>query len=190
MASSDESVCVLVVDPDEERREALGTHLGDRFDVVTEPSTTDALARCESADVAIVPDDCADVSPDTFISAVDDHGYACRSVLLAPPGAADDPILRGFDALVETPPTRASVVETVERLAARDAYDAALDELFALCAARATSRTDGGRLPATMTEDDDPLDSRIRDLRATVDAEVQAFDALDFRASFRDVGRE
>ncbi|NPB22804.1 hypothetical protein G7L55_24315, partial [Shigella sonnei] len=67
--------------------------------------------------------------------------------------------------------------ETVERLLARTAYEAHLQELYTLCVERAESRTSGrGR---TADETDDPeleaLEDRIREIRDEVDETVQAF---------------
>jgi|GEM_PF-550325 len=108
------------------------------------------------------------------------HRHGARVALL---GADRNATTRGPDACIPDPVDRESVATTVESLLAHTAYDADLDELFALCKRRA-DLIDG---TTDRSEAVSALSRRIDVVAAALDTTVAEFAADDFRAAFRDV---
>lgn len=200
MSRAAERATILAVDDLPEYRRLYERRLGDGFEVVTAESGSEALERIgEQVDVVLLDRSMPDMSGDEVLETIRADGYDCRVAMVTANEPDDDVIDLGFDAYLVKPVTTAELTETVERLLARTAYEAHLQELYTLCVERAESRApdrgvgvnDRATETETETEEADDelaaLEDRIREIRDQVDETVGAFETADYRASFRDL---
>ncbi|GAA0654433.1 hypothetical protein [Salarchaeum japonicum] len=159
--------------------------LGDPQDSVSQyAATTDHDVRVgdSPADIdddthVVVVDATSDIPIRAVLDRVRDRGYTCGLLILND----GDRLTRGIDLALPAPASPEEVADGVGRVFRRVAYEAVVDDLFALCERRADLLDDG---------DEDELDEvseRIRERRECTDDIAATFDDDDYRAAFRDL---
>lgn len=190
MTTRAEGATILAIDEHPEYRRRYERRLDDRHTVHTAESGAAALERLDDGiDVALVCQDLSDTTCDDILTTIRAAGYDCRVAVVSGTEPTEDLIDRGFDAQIDRPLHQEDLNDTVERLLARSSYESNLQELYRLCAQRAKARADGGQDGDQSSSEVAELEERIRELREAVDEDVSAFEATDYRASFRDLPR-
>ncbi|WP_435552797.1 HoxA-like transcriptional regulator [Natrinema sp. CGMCC1.2065] len=174
MIDAQRTVLIAATDPDavaEYRSWLTGAY---RVETTTDGS--DALARLEAVDVALIGRDLRTADGTVVARAVERRGAGYAMAILR----GDDEPDRDRTAAVELtePVSNATLCETVDRLLCRVRYDELIDECAALAAGDAPENagTDTGR--------DTSDGNRLEELLGTVDALLDGFDGEDFRAAF------
>lgn len=208
MTTRADRATVLAVDERQPSRRRFERRLGDGHVVLTAADGDVALEMLDQdVDVVFLAETASGASCDELLFSIRSAGYDCRVAMVADEEPARDVVEEGFDALLVEPVSAAELTATVDRLLARTSYESQLDELYQLCVKRAKARADGGvdspvdaglADPGNSDAGDDgvgdvangdvaEIESRIREIRESVDETVSSFETTDYRASFRDL---
>ncbi|OLZ41105.1 HoxA-like transcriptional regulator [Natrinema saccharevitans] len=167
---------VLVADTDADAVAEYRSWLTGEYRVETTTDGTDALARLEAVDVALIGRGLRTADGTVVARAVERRGEGYAMAVLR----GDDESERDRTAAVALtePVSNAALCETVDRLLRRVRYDELMDECAALAAGDAPEDTGTG-IDRDVSEAD-----RLEELLAAVDALRDGFDGEDFRAAF------
>lgn len=173
---------VLLVDDEVAVTRAYERMLSDRYDVRVANGGDEALALVdESVDVVLLDRMMPDQSGDSVLAEIRERGLDCGVAMVTAVEPELDIVEMGFDTYLQKPPSRDTLVATIERLRARREYT---DDLRAYAA-------DLQKLALLRERDDDPTDAARDRLAASIDQRSERLDetalALDDDRQFLSV---
>jgi DNA-binding response OmpR family regulator len=177
---------VLVVDDERDLADLYAAWLSDRYEVRTAYGGEEAIeAVSEAVDVALIDRLMPNVSGDEVLDHIRSEGYDCRVSMVTAVEPDFDIIEMGFDEYIVKPIRRDDLVDVVESLVSRSAYDRQLQEFFALASKRAALQTQ--KSPHELAESDAYADltAQIEELRAKLDRTTEQLSERDFEVELR-----
>ena len=183
--ANSETATVVVVDDERDVAELYTTWLGTAHDVRSAYDGAGALDRIdESVDVVFLDRQMPEMSGDEVLDVLDDRGLDCRVVMVTAVDPDFDIIDMPFDDYLTKPVTRADLLETVDSMLTRDAYDDQLQEYFAMASKKATLESEKNPVELDANEEYREVSQRVEELREEADTAATEID--DFEAAFRD----
>lgn len=179
---------VLVVDDDPQILDLYQSYLAEDFSVRTAMYGDEAIGQLDdSVDVILLDRRMPDLSGDEVLQAVRDQGYDCRVAMVTAVEPDFDLVDIGFDDYVVKPVTRDELIEVVELLLSRSAYDDHIREWLSLLSKRATLRRQKSTQELEESAEYAQLQQKIQDLQYKADEliKTQSKDSLD--QLFRDI---
>ena len=183
-----EPVSVLVVDDEPDVADAYAAQLEDEYLVSTAYSGKEAIERIDaSVDVVLLDRRMPGVSGDEVLEHIRDRGLSCRVAMVTAVDPDFDIIDMPFDDYVIKPVSRDDLFSTIDRLLTASEYESKLRKFYSLTAKQAALQSNKPEAELESNEQYLDLESRITDLRETLDETVAEFDDEDFAAVFRDL---
>lgn len=187
--SSAEQPVVLVVEDEPDLADLYAAWLGGEYDVRTAYGGQEALEELDDdVDVILLDRRMPGLSGDEVLDEVRDRGIDARVAMVTAVEPDFDIVEMGFDDYLVKPVTRESLLETVEGLYTRSAYDSRVQEFFAVSSKMAVLEAEKGRAALEDSEEYGTLERRAAALREELDEDVTAFDDDEFERAFRDLG--
>lgn len=188
--SDDVSVpTVLVVDDEPDLADLYAAWLDPGYEVRTSYGGASVTEQIDGdVDVVLLDRLMPDRPGDEVLATIREQDHDCRVAMVTAVEPDFDIIEMGFDDYLVKPVLRDELLDAVERLLTRTAYDAQLQEFYALASKRAALLTqkderelDESKAYATLTE-------RIEQLRVDMDETVGDLGARDFEFTLRELG--
>jgi len=179
---------VLVVDDEQDLADLYAAWLQDEYEVRTAYGGERALELIDDAvDVALVDRLMPDRSGDEVVEEIRARGFDCRVSMVTAVEPDFDIMDLGFDDYVVKPVRREELLDTVETLLQREAYDSQLQEYFSLVSKRTALEAQKSEHELADSEAYAELTDRIEKLDADIDETVAGLDDRDFEAALRDL---
>lgn len=179
---------VLVVDDDPQILDLYRTFLAESFEVRTAMFSDEAMARLDDAvDVILLDRRMPDFSGDEVLQTIRDEGYDCRVAMVTAVEPDFDLVDLGFDDYVVKPVTKEELIEVVELLQSRSAYDDPVREWLSLLSKRATLRREKGPQALEESAEFARLQREIDDLQYRADEIFETESQDDLESLFRDI---
>jgi len=180
-----EAATVLVVDDERDVAELYTTWLATAHDVRSAYDGPGALERIDdSVDVVFLDRQMPEMSGDEVLDAIEERGLDCRVVMVTAIDPDFDIIEMPFDDYLTKPVSRADLLETVESMVARDAYDDQLQRYFAMASKKATLESEKNPVELDANEQYREVSQRVEELREQADTAAAEIDS--FEAAFRE----
>jgi DNA-binding response OmpR family regulator len=187
--TSTEPATVLVVDDEHDVADAYAAQLESEFIVTTAYSGQEALdALDDSVDVVLLDRRMPGISGDEVLERTRDRGLDCRVAMVTAVDPDFDIIDMPFDDYVIKPVSREDLFETIERLLRSSEYEQQLREYYSMTAKHATLMANKPDSELANSKEFSALEEEMDHLRENLDETIEAFDAEDFVAAFRDLG--
>jgi CheY-like chemotaxis protein len=184
-SSNADTATVVVVDDERDVAELYSTWLATTHDVRSAYSGSDALDRIDdSVDVVFLDRQMPEMTGDEVLDVIDDRGLDCRVVMVTAIDPDFDIIEMPFDDYLTKPVSRADLLETVDSMLAREAYDDQLQEYFAMASKKATLESEKNPVELDAHEEYREVSRRVEELREQADDTVTEIG--DFESAFRD----
>ncbi|SHH20621.1 response regulator transcription factor [Halobaculum gomorrense] len=179
---------VLVVEDEPDLADLYAAWLDGEYDVRTAYGGQAALDELvPEIDVILLDRRMPGLSGDEVLEEARDRGIDARVAMVTAVEPDFDIIEMGFDDYLVKPVTRESLLDTVEGLYSRSAYDSRVQELFAVSSKMAVLEAEKGRAALEESERYESLERRAATLRAELDEEVASFGDGEFERAFRDL---
>jgi DNA-binding response OmpR family regulator len=186
---SENTPVVLVVEDEPELAELYVAWLESDYLVRSSLGGRDALDELDDdVDVVLLDRRMPDLSGDEVLETIRERGIDCRVAMVTAVEPDFDIIDMGFDDYLVKPVAKETLHDTVERLLARNDYDAGVQEYFSLASKKALLESEMG--PTALADSDEyaELERRIDDLDRELDRSIDDIDdADDFDALFREL---
>ena len=194
MSTTAEAV-VLLVEDEPDVAETYRRWLDDRYDVHHAPDGQRALDRLDSlggaVDVVLLDRMMPGMSGEEVLAEIRDRGFECRVAMVTAVDPDFDILEMGFDEYVQKPPTRETLVETIEDLLDRSDYAAQLREYYALLAKRSALESEKPSDALASTPEYERLERDIDELEAELEGDqTDLLDDATFVGAIRDIAGE
>jgi len=165
--------------------ELYAAWLAESHDTRTAYDGAEAMDRIdESVDVVFLDRRMPGMSGDDVLTAVDEQGLDCRVVMVTAVDPDFDIIEMPFDDYITKPVGRSDLLDAVESMLTRDAYDDQLQRYFAMASKKATLESEKNFAELEAHEEYHEVSQRVERLREKADSAVTEID--DFETAFRD----
>ena len=189
---NNEDPTVLVVEDEPDLAELYTAWLSDICDVRTAYDGEQALqAMDESVDIVLLDRRMPGLSGDEVLAALRDRELDPRIAMVTAVEPDFDIVEMGFDEYLVKPVTREDLVETVDQLLLRSAYDEQILELFALASKKTLLDAEKTDAELRASEEYARLVDRLVVLRETVDETVMELSNQDaYGRIYQDISQE
>lgn len=189
---NNEDPTVLVVEDEPDLAELYTAWLSDICDVRTAYDGEQALqAMDESVDIVLLDRRMPGLSGDEVLAALQDRELDPRIAMVTAVEPDFDIVEMGFDEYLVKPVTREDLVETVDQLLLRSAYDEQILELFALASKKTLLDAEKTDAELRASEEYARLVDRLVVLRETVDETVMELSNQDaYGRIYQDISQE
>ncbi|UIO99068.1 HalX domain-containing protein [Halobaculum sp. CBA1158] len=190
-AASEDPPVVFVVEDEPDLADLYAAWLGTDYDVRSAYGGHEALEELsDDIDVILLDRRMPGLSGDEVLDEVRDRGIDARVAMVTAVEPDFDIVAMGFDDYLVKPVTREALLDTVEGLYSRSAYDSRMQEFFAVSSKMAVLESEKGRAALEESEEYAELEARAAELREELDEDVSGFGEDEFERAFRDVGGE
>ncbi|CAI49544.1 receiver box response regulator [Natronomonas pharaonis DSM 2160] len=188
MADGDDKPTVLVVEDERALIELYVRWLENDYEVLTATGGEEALEQFrDDIDVALLDRLMPGMSGDEVLEHLREEVPDCKVAMVTAVEPDFDVISMGFDDYLTKPVEREELVETVEGLLSRTAFDEIEQELYALSSKQAALRSSKPKEELDESEEFSELQERIDELRGDLDAAMPDMEDDDFVAMVRDI---
>lgn len=186
MSASADAV-VLLVEDEPDVAETYRLVLADEYDVRVAMDGDEGLEKLDSAvDVVLLDRMMPGLSGDEVLERIRAEGLDCRVAMVTAVEPDYDILDMGFDAYLSKPVKSQHLLETVENLLERSAYDSLLQEYYALVEKQATLESTKNRAELEHSEEYEQLREEISALREELSDTLGGIeDDEDFIATIR-----
>lgn len=186
MTTKSKTVCILVVDDEQDIANLYGMWLQGEHDIDTAYNGEQALNNIDqSTDIVFLDRQMPGLSGDEVLDAIDERGYDCHVVMVTAVDPDFDIVDMPFDDYLTKPVTREDLLGTVEEMVSRESYDDQMQEYFAAVSKKATLESE--KNPAELEESDaySAISTRVDELSSKADETASEVD--DFESLFQDL---
>ena len=168
---------VLIVDDDPQVVEIYAELLEHRYQVVTAMSGREALDIIDdTVDVVLLDRRMPELSGDTVLDRIREHGYDCGVVMVTGIDPDFDVITMPFNEYLTKPVTSEELVTAIERVQALSVRDVQVQDFFSLVAKRYTLEAEKTQEELEESDEYARLSRRIDDLRERVQPVIEPFE--------------
>lgn len=187
-----DDVEVLVVDEEIRLADLFGVWLETDSDVETVYDGEEALeAMSETVEVVLLDRRMPGLSDDEVLDLIKDDGYDCRVVMITAVDPDFDVVGMEFDDYLLKPVSKDDIVETVDRVRTRSAYEEDVREYYALSSKKALLESERSATQLSDSDEYADLVERVEDLDDRVDdIFTEGTDHDEFVGTFRDLPDE
>jgi DNA-binding NtrC family response regulator len=187
-----DDVEVLVVDEEIRLADLFGVWLETDSDVETVYDGEEALeAMSETVEVVLLDRRMPGLSGDEVLDLIKDDGYDCRVVMITAVDPDFDVVGMEFDDYLLKPVSKDDIVETVDRVRTRSAYEEDVREYYALSSKKALLESERSATQLSDSDEYADLVERVGDLDDRVDDILtEGTDHDEFVGTFRDLPDE
>lgn len=180
---------VLVVDDESQLADLFATWLSSEWTTETAYDGSAALETLDdSFDVVLLDRRMPGQSGDEVLERIRENGYDCRVIMVTAVDPDFDIIEMGFDDYLVKPVSKDELLELVESVANRSAYQSAVQDYYALVSKKALLESEKEESEVADNEEYQELCSRIDDLEGRLDETVTEFSTHDdFVGAFEDI---
>jgi len=165
MSDSEDSV-VLIVEDEPDVAETYRLWLDQDYEVSVAEDGDEGLSRLdERVDVVLLDRMMPGLSGDEVLEAIRDRDLDCRVAMVTAVEPDFDILEMGFDAYLSKPVKSDHLLRTVDNLLERSAYDALLQDYYALVEKRATLESTKSRAELANSDRYDRLCDEIESIR-------------------------
>ncbi len=188
----DQPVDILVVDDESRLADLFAAWLKNDWAVETAYDGESALEKMqESVEIVLLDRRMPGLSGDEVLSEIRDHGYDCRVVMVTAVDPDFDIIEMGFDDYLVKPVSKDELLDLVERVQTRSAYEADIQRYYSLVSKKSLLETEKSERELERSEEYTELCVRVEQLRGEVDETVADLtDHDDFVGAFQDLPGE
>ena len=185
---SEDPPLVLVVEDEPDLADLYATWLRGDYRVRTAYGGREALEELDDEiDVILLDRRMPGLSGDEVLAEVRDRDIGSRVSMVTAVEPDFDIIEMGFDTYLVKPVTKESLIDTVEELLTRSAYDEGVQELYSLSSKKALLESEKSQSSLGDNEEYQALLDRLAELRAELDETTGAMtDHDDFVGLFRE----
>lgn len=180
---------VLVVDDESQLADLFATWLSSEWTTETAydgPAALEALD--ESFDVVLLDRRMPGQSGDEVLERIRENGYDCRVIMVTAVDPDFDIIEMGFDDYLVKPVSKDELLELVESVANRSAYQSAVQDYYALVSKKALLESEKEESELADNAEYRELCERIDELEERLDETVTEFSTHDdFVGAFEDL---
>lgn len=181
---------VLVVEDERGLADLYAEWLADDYTVETAYTGEAAIEQLSDAiDVVLLDRRMPGLSGDQVLDRIRDQGLDCRVVIVSAVEPDFDVIALGFDDYLVKPVSEDDLIDAVERMLKRLAYDRDLQQYFALVSKKATLEVEKRNQDLEGTDEYLELVEKVEAFRDRVDASLTDLDQTDLRAVLRETAR-
>jgi len=186
-----EDPVVLIVEDETDVAETYRLWLDD-YEVRVAADGEAGLSKLDDrVDVVLLDRMMPGLSGDEVLDVIRDRGLDCRVAMVTAVEPDFDILELGFDAYLTKPIKSDQLLDTVENLLERSAYDALLQEYYAMVETRATLESTKSRAELANSEEYDRLRADIESIRDDLEDTLGGVeDDDDFVATIRDLADE
>jgi DNA-binding response OmpR family regulator len=187
-----DDVEVLVVDEEIRLADLFGVWLETDSDVETVYDGEEALeAMSETVEVVLLDRRMPGLSGDEVLDLIKDDGYDCRVVMITAVDPDFDVVGMEFDDYLLKPVSKDDIVETVDRVRTRSAYEEDVREYYALSSKKALLESERSATQLSDSDEYADLVERVGNLDDRVDdIFTEGTDHDEFVGTFRDLPDE
>jgi len=187
-----EDPVVLIVEDETDVAETYRLWLEHDYEVRVAADGEAGLSKLdERVDVVLLDRMMPGLSGDEVLDVIRDRGLDCRVAMVTAVEPDFDILELGFDAYLTKPIKSDQLLDTVENLLERSAYDALLQEYYAMVETRATLESTKSRAELANSEEYDRLRADIESIRDDLEDTLGGVeDDEDFVATIRDLADE
>lgn len=179
---------VLVVDDDPQILELYRNYLESEYDVRTAMYGDEALDQLDDEiDVVLLDRRMPDLSGDEVLQRIRDQEYDCRVAMVTAVEPDFDLLDLGFDDYVVKPVTRDELLDLVEALESRSAYDDPIQEWLALLSKQAMLSRLKSSSELDRSAEYARLQDRIENLQIEADKHFGTQQSDELEHLFRDI---
>ncbi|MDG5761639.1 HalX domain-containing protein [Natronococcus sp. A-GB1] len=180
---------VLVVDDESQLADLFATWLGSEWTTETAYDGSAALETLDdSFDVVLLDRRMPGQSGDEVLERIRENGYDCRVIMVTAVDPDFDIIEMGFDDYLVKPVSKDELLELVESVANRSAYQSAVQDYYALVSKKALLESEKEESELADNEEYRKLCDRVDDLEGRLDETVTEFSTHDdFVGAFEDI---
>ena len=180
---------VLVVDDESQLADLFATWLSSEWTTETAYDGSAALETLDdSFDVVLLDRRMPGQSGDEVLERIRENGYDCRVIMVTAVDPDFDIIEMGFDDYLVKPVSKDELLELVESVANRSAYQSAVQDYYALVSKKALLESEKEESELADNEEYQELCGRIDDLEGRLDETVTEFSTHDdFVGAFEDI---
>jgi DNA-binding response OmpR family regulator len=177
---SADDVTVLIVEDEPDLADLYSAWLRDYCTVQTAYNGSQALeAIDESIDIVLLDRRMPGLSGDEVLDTIRSRGLDCRVAMVTAVEPDFDIIEMGFDDYLVKPVSNDDLIETVDQLLLRSAYDEQIQELFALASKKALLDSEKTEAELRASEEYARLVDRLAVLREEVDEAIMQLSDQD-----------
>ena len=186
---SEDSTELLVVDDESRLADLFAAWLAPDWNVETAYDGESALELMEdTVEIVLLDRRMPGLSGDEVLERIREEGYDCKVVMVTAVDPDFDIISMGFDDYIVKPVSKDELVENVERMVSRSAYEADIQEYYTLVSKKSLLEAEKSDRTLETTEEYQELCDRVEQLEARVDDSVgQMQDHDDFVGAFQDL---
>jgi len=189
---SDQPVEILVVDDESRLADLFAAWLTSDWSVTTAYDGESALEEMqESVEIVLLDRRMPGLSGDEVLSEIRDRGYDCRVVMVTAVDPDFDIIEMGFDDYLVKPVSKDELLDVVERVQTRSAYEADIQRYYSLVSKKSLLEAEKSDRELEASEEYAELCDQVDSLRGQVDDTVSGLsDHDDFVGAFQDLPGE
>ncbi|SNZ02383.1 Response regulator receiver domain-containing protein [Natronoarchaeum philippinense] len=189
---SDQPAEILVVDDESRLADLFAAWLSSDWSVETAYDGESALESMQdSVEIVLLDRRMPGLSGDEVLSEIRDRGYDSRVVMVTAVDPDFDIIEMGFDDYLVKPVSKDELVEVVERVETRSAYEADIQQYYSLVSKKSLLEAEKSDRELDESDEYDELCKRVDSLRGQVDDTVSGLsDHDDFVGAFQDLPGE
>jgi len=177
---SADDVTVLIVEDEPDLADLYSAWLRDYCSVQTAYNGSQALeAIDEDIDIVLLDRRMPGLSGDEVLDTIRSRGLDCRVAMVTAVEPDFDIIEMGFDDYLVKPVSNDDLIETVDQLLLRSAYDEQIQELFALASKKALLDSEKTEAELRASEEYARLVDRLAVLREEVDEAIMQLSDQD-----------
>lgn len=191
-AADVDSPSVLIVEDEPDLADLYATWLEDVCSPTAVYDGSEALqAIDEDVDIVLLDRRMPGLSGDTVLETIRERDLDCRVAMVTAIEPDFDIVGMGFDDYLVKPVSEAELVETIEGLQLRAAYDDQLQEFFALASKKVLLDGEKSDAERKASQEYARLEDRLAVLRVRIDETVEEILEGDgYRQLCRDLGQE
>jgi len=189
---SDQPVEILVVDDESRLADLFAAWLTSDWSVETAYDGESALDQIqESVEIVLLDRRMPGLSGDEVLSEIRDRGYDCRVVMVTAVDPDFDIIEMGFDDYLVKPVSKDELLDVVERVQTRSAYEADIQRYYSLVSKKSLLEAEKSDRELEDSDEYSELCEQVDSLRGQVDDTVSGLsDHDDFVGAFQDLPGE
>ena len=186
---SDASPEVLVVDDEARLADLFAAWIGTERPVETAYDGETALeTMAESVEVVLLDRRMPGLSGDEVLQAIRDEGYDARVVMVTAVDPDFDIIEMGFDDYLVKPVSKDELLEIVEKVQTRSAYEFEVQEYYSLVSKKALLESEKPDRELEENDEYQELSGRVDELRDSIDDTMTGMSTHDdFVGAFQDL---
>lgn len=189
--SDDETATVLVVDDERDLADDYAHWLSAEYETRTAYSGEEALEEVDaSVDVVLLDRSMPGLSGSEVLEAIRDRGFDCKVAMVTAVEPDFDIVEMAFDDYVVKPLLGDDLLDVVDTMLTRRAYDEGLQEYFSLVSKAALLESRKTEDELEDSEEYAALKAEAEALRNELDQTVAQFGETDFDAVFHELSSE